>query len=172
MIRLRQAREMVKNRWPTLVLIVLTIVSSTGCGLLGVVAGGELCHKRADYENALVRKVLSPVLTQTGLAGAMEDMNDCDSSTHGSYVSVHIEDVKAKNVLAAFVKAGWAGGPASERSRDCAAGCEAYDLTKTFGKRVVGVSLEGPLEYGTDVVILASAADECWDANGYRCLNG
>ncbi|MEV0145467.1 MULTISPECIES: hypothetical protein [unclassified Nonomuraea] len=166
-IKSHPAREKVRNRWLVLVLIVLTVVFSAGCGLLGVAAGGQLCHKRADYENALAREALSPVLSRAGLAGDMQDMNDCDSSTYGSYVSVDIEDMKPKDVVAAFVKAGWRSRPASEHSRDCAEPCEAYDLSKRFGERVVEVSLEG----GTDVVILASAADDCWDANGYRCLD-
>lgn len=48
------------------------------------------------------------------------------------------------------------------RSRDCAPErCDAYDLTK----RVAEVYLEGE----RNAVILASAADDCWDRKGYRC---
>ncbi|MEQ4715808.1 hypothetical protein [Nonomuraea sp. B19D2] len=151
-----------------MVLIVLGTVFPSGCGLLDMAAGGHLCKKRADYENALVREVLSPVLSRAGLVGSMEDRNDCDSSTYGSFVYIHIENVKPKDVVAAFVKAGWSSGPASERSRDCAEWCEAYDLSKKLGERVVDVDIEG----ASDVVILASVADDCWDADGYRCSSG
>ncbi|MDR8407173.1 hypothetical protein MTP10_00270 [Nonomuraea sp. 3-1Str] len=168
MIESHPARTKVRNRRLVLVLIVLTVVFSSGCGLLGVAAGGGLCQNRADYENALVRKVLSPVLSRAGLVGSMEDKSDCDSSTYGSYVYVSIENVKPDNVVAAFVKAGWSSSPASERTRDCDAGCDAYDLTKKFGERVVDVSVEG----AHDVEIWASAADDCWDADGYRCVDG
>ncbi|MEU4225199.1 hypothetical protein AB0F17_12945 [Nonomuraea sp. NPDC026600] len=167
-IKSHPARAKMRNRWPVLVLIVLTVVFSSGCGLLEVAAGGQLCQKRADYENALVRKALSPVLSQAGLVGSMEDQSDCDSSTYGSSVYVSIENVKPKNVVAAFVKAGWSSRPTSEHTRDCAAGCDAYDVTKKFGERVVDLAVEG----AHNVKILASAADDCWDADGYRCVDG
>ncbi|AQZ67318.1 hypothetical protein BKM31_42925 [[Actinomadura] parvosata subsp. kistnae] len=156
------------NRWPVLVLVVLVVAFSSGCGFLGVAAGGGVCQERADYENALVREALSPVLAQAGLDGAMEDWDDCDSSTYGSHVYVSLDGVQPENVVDAFVKAGWSSRPVAERSRDCAAGCDAYGLTKKVGERVVDVSVEGD----EGVEILASAADDCWDAGGYRCVGG
>ncbi|MBB6555885.1 hypothetical protein [Nonomuraea rubra] len=168
MIKSHPARAKVRDPWLVMVLIVLTIVFSSGYGVMAVAANEGLCQKRANYENALVRKALSPVLSHAGLVGSMEDQSDCDSSTYGSYVYVSIENVKPENVVAAFAKAGWSSGPASERTRDCAAGCDAYDLTKKFGERIVNVLVEG----AHDVEILASAADDCWDADGYRCVDG
>ncbi|SPL94452.1 unnamed protein product [[Actinomadura] parvosata subsp. kistnae] len=76
--------------------------------------------------------------------------------------------MQPENVVDAFVKAGWSSRPVAERSRDCAAGCDAYGLTKKVGERVVDVSVEGD----EGVEILASAADDCWDAGGYRCVGG
>ncbi|MGR6912942.1 hypothetical protein ACU635_01645 [[Actinomadura] parvosata] len=98
----------------------------------------------------------------------MEDWSDCDSSTYGSHVFVSIGNVTPANVVDAFVKAGWSSRPAVERGRDCAAGCDAYDLRKKFGERVVDVSVEG--DEGVEIV--ASAADDCWDADDYRCVGG
>ncbi|MDA0632233.1 hypothetical protein ACQEUU_00520 [Nonomuraea sp. CA-218870] len=150
------------------VLIVLSAVFASGCGLLGVVAGGRSCHERADYENDLVREALRPALSEGDLVATMEDWNDCDSSTFGAHVKVHIEDVTPKEVVAAFGKAGWSSEPASERTRDCTVRCEAYDLTKRFGERVVEVLVEGDRE----ARLIASAADHCWDADGYACPGG
>lgn len=83
------------------VLIVLTVVFASGCGLLGVIVGQDLCQERADYENALIRDVLKPVLSQAELvAHDSQDINDCDSSTYGSHVYMKIEDVEPKTVLA------------------------------------------------------------------------
>ena len=168
-IKSRPVREQLRSPWLVLVLIALTVLFSAGCGLLGF--GEGLCKKRADYENALVREALGPAVSRAGLAEAMEDQNDCDSSTYGSEVSILAGDVEPKEIVAAFENTGWSSKRASDRSRDCVARCEAYDLTKKFGERVVGVSLEGPLKYG-GVEILASAADDCWDDKGYRCPDG
>ncbi|MEV4807774.1 hypothetical protein AB0K18_47940 [Nonomuraea sp. NPDC049421] len=147
---------------------MLIVVFSSGCAVLQVAVGGGLCQERADHENALVRKMVGPVLSEAGLVGSMEDQSDCDSATYGSYVVVFIEKVKPRKVVAAFVRAGWSSRPASERSRDCAAGCDAYDLTKKAGERTIDVSVEGT----EDVKIVASAAYDCWDADGYSCVDG
>ncbi|MGP4094389.1 hypothetical protein [Nonomuraea sp. KM90] len=168
MIKSPPAQGMTRNVWLILVLIGLSAVFPSGCTVLEVAVGEDLCQERADYENALVREVLGPVLAQAGLAASMEDQSDCDSSTYGSHVFVQIENVKPKEVVAAFRKAGWSSRPASERGQGCEAGCDAYDLTKKFGERVVEASVEGSRE----VKIWSSAADDCWDSDGYRCPNG
>ncbi len=98
----------------------------------------------------------------------MEGQDDCDSSSYGAYVYVKEANVEPEVVVVAFGRAGWDGGPVSERTRDCVAWCRAYELSKRVGERVVSVSLEG----STDVAIWASAADDCWDADGYRCVGG
>lgn len=155
------------GRWcVSLLVAVVVVLCGSGCGgLWEVIAREGLCKERADYENALVRDALSPVLAQMGMGGSMEDQDDCDSSSYGSYVSVHVANAEPEDVVAAFVRAGWSGGPVSERSRDCVGWCRAYELSKKVGERIVGVSLEG----STDVDIWVSAADDCWDADGYRC---
>ncbi|MEU8150946.1 hypothetical protein [Nonomuraea sp. NPDC048901] len=171
MINLHPALGTARKSWLTLVLIVLSTVFLAGCGgFWDTATGGGLCQKRADYENALVREALGPTFSQAGLVASMQDMSDCDSSTYGSWVDVNLEKAEPKDAVAAFVKAGWSSRPASERSRDCPADrCEAYDLTKKFGQRVVAVSVEG--RYSVTMFV-ASAADDCWDGKGYRCLDG
>ncbi|MGW4470068.1 hypothetical protein ACWENQ_10390 [Nonomuraea sp. NPDC004354] len=119
-----------------------------------LLAGRELCEKRAARESAMIREAIGPALLPAGRIESIGDGNDCDSSSYGAWVDVGLRaEAREEDVVAGFLRAGWSGAGASE-------------LTRTFGHRVVGVSVE---TRSGRVEISAVAVDDCWDDHGYRC---
>ncbi|MBE1563888.1 hypothetical protein [Nonomuraea africana] len=137
--------------------VVLLLLSATlaGCQVWGMLGGGrELCERRADRVNAMVREAISPALPPASQILSIGGVNDCDSSTYGAWVFVELKE--EEDLRARFVAAGWS----ADLEVDAA---NAYDLAKRIGDRVFGVSIESNVE------ISAVVLDGCWDSGGYGC---
>ncbi|MER7368243.1 hypothetical protein [Nonomuraea wenchangensis] len=126
--------------------------------------GGQVCVDRANRENALFLKAVSPVLPSDKRV-SVDEWNGCDSTDNGASLSVLVDPgLRRDQLWKAFVKAGW-----SPASQACAPRCR-FQLVHQMDRRLVGIALEETRETGREGLwVIAAAADACWDDRGYRC---
>ncbi|MFF0308287.1 hypothetical protein ACFYSC_12700 [Streptosporangium sp. NPDC004379] len=132
-------------------------------------SGAQSCLDLAKKENNILRKSIEKSLPREVIS--IDDMNGCDSSNNGAWLSVNVNiGVSKEEIIEGFEKAGWSSNVKSLNK--CGDFCSA-DLAKKAANRVIGISISEnkAIEGGRGNVweVIVSSLDGCWDDNGYRC---
>ncbi|NUR88105.1 MAG: hypothetical protein HOY71_28800 [Nonomuraea sp.] len=142
--------------------MLLLASSLIGCGP-GSDDGDQVCLDRANRENALFLTAVAAVLPPGGRA-SVDEWNGCDSADNGATLSVLVSpELRRDQLWRAFVEEGW-----TPASKACAPGCAEAQLVRRMDKRLIGIAFEEAAR-GGGLFVTVSAADGCWDDDGYRC---